>query len=325
MTEDFHHEAVLANAMTNGQTIFDLSRRYAHLLIPDVAHIEPGRGQLSHLVIQHMGAIAEIYFHGAQVAQFTPPHAQPLLFLSNSSQFMPGKPIRGGIPLFFPWFGPHPTNAALPAHGFARTMEWTLRAIRRHTDRVTVELSLRDSPETLRIWPHAFELRLLVRVGTTLEMALLVRNTGTSPFRYEEAMQTYVAVGDVRRLKIHGLAGREYLDKIQAGRRMRQDAAPVVINGETDRVYFGTRDTVKVTEIGGREVTIAKTGSDATVVWNPWTAKGKAMADFGDDEWPHMLCIETANIAENAVVLAPGDHHTMSAVISSAYARQTGG
>jgi glucose-6-phosphate 1-epimerase len=309
--------------MTDAHTVVSaLSHRYAHLLIPDVARIEPGRGGLPHLLIEHMGAIAEIYFHGAHVAQYMPPHAQPLLFLSHASQFTADKPIRGGVPLIFPWFGPHPTDPALPAHGFARTMEWTLRAIRRHTNRIAVELSLTDSPETQRIWPHAFELRLTVRVSASLEIALAVRNTGKDPFTFEEALHTYLAVGDVRRLKIHGLAGRDYLDKMQAGRRMRQDEKPIIINGETDRVYLATRDTVKVCETCGRELTIAKTGSNATVLWNPWVAKARAMADFGDDEWSHMLCIETANAAEHAIVLDPGEHYTMTAVISSGNARQ---
>jgi glucose-6-phosphate 1-epimerase len=304
--------------MTDVHTAWALSQRYAHLLIPDVAHIEPGRGGLPHLLIEHMGAIADIYFHGAHLAQYSPPHAHPLLFLSNASQFTAGKPIRGGVPLIFPWIGPHPTSAALPAHGFVRTMEWTLSAIRKHSNRVSVELSLTDSPETHKIWPHAFELRLIVRVSTSLEMAMSVRNTGKSPFKYEEAMHTYLAVGDVRRLKIHGLAGCDYLDKVQGGRRMRQDAAATVINGETDRVYLGTRETVQVCEISGHELTVAKTGSKATVVWNPWIGKGSALSGFASDEWPHMLCIGTANAAEHAIVLAPGEHHTMTAVISAA-------
>ena len=309
--------------MTDSHTASDLSQRYAHLLIPDVARIDPGHGGLPHLLIQHHGAIAEIYFQGAHVAQYMPPHSQPLLFLSNASQFTAGKAIRGGVPLIFPWFGPHPTNPALPAHGFARTMEWRLCALRKHSNRVAVEFSLTDSPETLKLWPHPFELRLIVRIRESLEMALVVRNTGKSSFTFEEAMHTYLKVGDVRRLKIHGLEGRDYLDKMQGGRRMRQDDTPIIINGETDRVYLGTPDTVKVREASGHELTAAKTGSKSTVVWNPWVAKSKAMPDFCDDEWPHMLCIETANAAEDAVVLEPGEHHTMTAVISAANARQS--
>jgi glucose-6-phosphate 1-epimerase len=308
--------------MTEPHSASALSQRYSHLLIPDTVRIEPGRGGLPHLLIQHAGALAEIYFHGAHVAQYVAPHSQPLLFVSTASYFAAGKPIRGGVPLIFPWFGPHPTNPALPAHGFARTSEWTLHAVRKHANRLTVEMTLTDSPETRSLWPHAFELRFIVRVGTTLEMALAVYNKGTTPFTFEEAMHTYLAVGDIRRLKIHGLADRDYLDKMQGGRRVRQDDKPIIINGETDRVYLGTRDTVKVAETCGRELIVAKTGSHATVVWNPWIAKAKAMADFGDDEWAHMLCIETANAAEHAIAIGPGEHHTMTATISAGTARQ---
>ena len=42
------------------------------------------------------------------------------------------------------------------------------------------------------------------------------------------------------------------------------------------------------------------------VVWNPWDKKAKAMADFGYDEYKHMLCVEAANI-EKAVTLKPGE------------------
>jgi glucose-6-phosphate 1-epimerase len=40
------------------------------------------------------------------------------------------------------------------------------------------------------------------------------------------------------------------------------------------------------------------------------------MADFGDDEWPGMICIETANAADNAVTVPPHASHTMTATIS---------
>ena len=39
------------------------------------------------------------------------------------------------------------------------------------------------------------------------------------------------------------------------------------------------------------------------------------MADFGDDEWPGMLCVESGNITPNAIELAPEESHTMRVVI----------
>ncbi len=64
-----------------------------------------------------------------------------------------------------------------------------------------------------------------------------------------------------------------------------------------------------------RRIAIRKTGSDATVVWNPWIAKARAMPDFGDDEWPEMVCVETCNVNVHARTLAPGASHTMTAII----------
>lgn len=306
----------LRNTMTQQNNSAGTVPDYNHLQIPGIARIEPGNGGLRRIVVTVGGASGEIYLHGAHVAQYAPPGARPLLFLSKASQFAPGKAIRGGVPLIFPWFGPHPTDSKLPAHGFARTSAWELESIRQERGGVSVELRLSSSPATRKLWPHEFELRFRVHIGAQLEMRLTVRNTGDSPVTYEQALHTYLAVTDVRLLKIEGLSGRDYLDKVLAGKRVLQGPEPITIIGETDRVYLGTPDTVTVHESTGREIIVAKSGSDATVVWNPWIAKAKAMADFGDEEWPLMLCIETANAAEHCVVLAPGEEHVMSAVIS---------
>jgi D-hexose-6-phosphate mutarotase len=295
------------------QSLEELQR----LAIDGIAAIDAGRGGLPRIAIAAHGAAAEIYLHGAHVTQYTTPGGKPLLFLSKASRFAAGQAIRGGVPLIFPWFGPNAADASLPAHGFARTQTWRLRSITPEPDRVVVDLALAPSDVTRRLWPHEFELSFRVSVGRALEMALRVHNPGTAAFKFEEAMHSYFAIADVRQLTIHGLAGREYLDKVQKGARLRQGVEPITITGETDRVYLDTPDPVTVNEPDGRTITVAKSGSLATVVWNPWIAKAKAMADFGDDEWPEMLCIETANAAGNAVTLAPGAEHVMTATVSA--------
>jgi len=285
--------------------------------INGIAKIDSGNGGLPRISIAAHGASAEIYLHGAHVTQFTPPGGKPLLFLSKASRFAAGQAIRGGVPLIFPWFGPNAADASLPAHGFARTQTWTLRSVKAEADRTVVDLALLPSDVTRRLWPQEFELSFRVSIGKQLEMALRVRNPGSAAFNFEEAMHTYFSVADIRRLSIKGLAGRDYLDKVQKGARLRQGVEPITITGETDRVYLDTPDTVTVNEADGRTITVAKSGSLATVVWNPWIAKAKAMADFGDDEWPGMHCIETANAADNAVTLSPGAEHVMTATLSA--------
>lgn len=291
---------------------------------PGLAEITPGEGGLPKLLITSPASSAEIYLHGAHVTQFTPNGQPPLLFMSRKSYFQDGKPIRGGVPLIFPWFGPNTADPKLPAHGFVRTRQWKLESVQRVEDGVDVRLGLTPDASTREVWPREFALSFVVSVGTALRMSLTVQNTGDKPFRYEEAMHTYLAVSDVRNVSINGLQGRDFIDKMDHASHKTQLQSPFGISGETDRVYLNTADTVLVTDPAGspakgpRVIAVSKQGSSSTVVWNPWIAKAAAMPDFGDDEWPGMLCIETANAADNALSLEPGESRTMTAVIGLA-------
>lgn len=296
--------------------IKELQRRFS---IPDVVRIEPGEGGLTRVAVTACEVQAHVYLHGAHVTHYGPPGGRAVLFMSAKSLFQPGKAIRGGVPVIFPWFGGKAGDPAAPAHGLARTTEWNLADVRQSSEGpVVLTLELTSTPQMRKLWPHEFSLRYLVTVGATLDLALEVRNTSGSAFTFEEALHTYLTVGDVRKVKIEGLAGREFLDKTDGQRRKTQAPGAMEITGETDRVYLNTADVVTVTDPQlGRRLSVEKQGSQATVVWNPWIAKAKAMADFGDEEWPGMLCIETANAAENAISLAAGQTHRMSASISS--------
>ena len=277
-----------------------------------------GEGGLPRISVSTAAAEAHVYLHGGHVTHYQPRGGRPVLFMSGKSQFAAGKAIRGGVPVIFPWFGAKAGDPKAPAHGFARTQPWQVRDVRRRGDEaVTVSLWLTPTPASRALWPHEFELTLDVTVGAALEMALTVRNAGTASFTFEEALHTYLSVGDVRNATIDGLGGREYIDKVDGGRRKTQPPGAFGISGETDRVYLHTTDTVTVSEPRGRRLVISKHNSNATIVWNPWVAKAAAMADFGDNEWPGMICIETANCADHAVTLGPGSSHVMEAVIAS--------
>jgi glucose-6-phosphate 1-epimerase len=296
-------------------SISDLNTRFG---IPGVATIDAGKGGLARIRVNSPLAEAEIYLHGAHVTRFQPRGQKPVLFMSAESNFDPAKAIRGGVPLIFPWFGPNAANPKAPQHGFARTTPWTIRAIRAGADGATeITLGL-DSSESSRLhFPHDFSATFTVTLGKALDMILEIVNKSAGEMRYEEAMHTYLAVADIRKTKIDGLAGRTFIDKVEKAARKTQPPGAFTLMGETDRVYLDTKDTVTVDDLGNnRRIIVSKSGSDSTVVWNPWIAKSKAMADFGDEEWPGMLCIETANAAENAVKLAPGARHAMRATVA---------
>lgn len=302
--------------MTDSMRLTRLQDRYG---IPDVLRFETGPNGLIRAVVVTPQAKAQIYLHGAHVTHFQPRGERPVLFMSGHSRFEPGKPIRGGVPVVFPWFGPRAGDPSAPMHGFARQAEWRMESATQAADgSVTLGLRLDVAGATHPAWPYAYELRYRITVGGTLEMVLEMRNASGQAAAYEEALHTYLAVSDVRQVSIVGLAGTEYLDKTDGMRRKTQGADPLRITGETDRVYLNTQAICVVDDpAGGRRLIVEKRGSDGTVVWNPWDAKAQAMPDFGDDEWPLMLCIETCNAADHAVTLPPGHHHEMRAAIRS--------
>jgi D-hexose-6-phosphate mutarotase len=202
-------------------------------------------------------------------------------------------------------------------HGFARLREWRVESVVQPGDG-TVELIFElDADEGTRgLWPHTFAARYHVRVGRVLELVLRVRNDGAQPFTFEEALHSYVAVGDARQIQILGLEGTTYIDKVDGMTHKAQGDAPVTLERETDRVYTKTRATCVIDDpVLGRRINIAKEGSDSTVIWNPWIEKSKAMADFGEGDWPGMVCVEVCNVGDQRVTVEAGETHEMRAAV----------
>jgi glucose-6-phosphate 1-epimerase len=285
--------------------------------LPNEVRIDAGRGGLQRVLVETALAEAEIYLHGAHVAHFQPRDEKPVLFLSEKSVFEAGKAIRGGVPICFPWFGARQDGRPGPAHGFARLMEWELTGAEEVGDGdMEIRFRLVSNEATCKEWDGDFELNYAVRVGTALSLKLDVRNASGKEMRIEEAVHTYLAVSDVRKVGVEGLAGVTYSDRVGTPRTETEGSKSIRITAETDRIYLNTQSTCVMEDPGwGRRLIVEKTGSNTTVVWNPWIAKAQALPDFGDEEWPSMVCIETCNVREFGVTLAPGESHMMGAVI----------
>lgn len=293
----------------------ELSQLNSAHAIPGL-RFEAGQGGLTGIAIATSLADAQIYLHGGHITHFRPRGGEPLLFLSTNSQFAPGKAIRGGIPVIFPWFGSRAGDPAAPQHGFARTLPWDVQSVEKHADgTVSVSLTLPPSDASRRFLPNSFELIYRITIGSSLGLSLIMRNTSESVIRFEEAFHTYLSVSDIRNAVIEGLAGRSFIDKVDGMKRKVQPPGPLRITGETDRIYLDTPDVITVAD-AGRCLVVSKNGSRSTVVWNPWETKGQSMSDLGGGQWRRMLCIETANVADNAISLAPGEVHSMRASIA---------
>jgi glucose-6-phosphate 1-epimerase len=275
--------------------------------IPRHVTFVKGNGDLPKIVIETPWSSAEIYLHGAHITHFQKIGEAPLLFMSAASHFAQDEPIRGGIPIIFPWFGPRDGS---PAHGFARTRTWDL-----------VETSVMASG-AVQLQFHLpntndLDVKFSVIVGDDLTIELIVKNLSNQDATFETCFHTYFEIGSIDGLSITGLSGVSYIDKI-AEITTIETATPIRIEQEVDRVYHDTTDTVEVIDLDlGRKVRIEKSGSQSTVVWNPWIDKSKRMPDFGDDEYLKMVCVESGNVGKNQITLQPGDIAALKIKVSS--------
>jgi len=263
-------------------------------------------------------AEATVYLQGAHVATWTPRGQNPVLFMSSKSLFAPGKAIRGGVPVIFPWFGGRGDGKPGPAHGFARSMPWTLESTRLTGDgEVEIVMTLAPGDSIRALGCDNFLARFHVLVGDRLSMELEIHNQSGEPFTYEEALHTYLAVGDIGQTWVTGLEGTTCIDKTDGFVRKLQPDEPVRCAKETDQVHLNTSANCVVHDgAGNRRILVQKSGSESTIVWNPWSEKAGAMADMGPGEWERMICVESGNAADNAITLRPGGSHRLTTVIS---------
>jgi len=271
--------------------------------VTDAVRLEDGPGGLRRAIVSTPLATATIYLHGAHVTEWTPRGQRPVLFTSSRSMFETGKPIRGGVPIVFPWFGPRGDGQPGPLHGYARISEWTLESTEQRPDGA-VEVRLGLAVESVR-------LTYRVVVGESLELELTVRNKSDAEFRFEEALHTYFAVGDIRQVSITGLEGTTCVDKTDGFARKVSEGA-IRFGKETDQVHLNTTAACEIHDAAWeRVVVVEKTGSNTTVVWNPWIEKTKTLADMAPDDWQQMVCVETANALANNITLPAGAVHTL--------------
>ena len=291
----------------------------AHFGIAGALEFFAGHGGLTCARITTAACSAEVYLHGAHLTAWQPAGHEPVLFLSERSAFAEDKAIRGGVPVIFPWFGARTARAQSPrtdgpSHGFARTSLWKLAFAAVVGEDLHLTLTLGPNEASRALGYDDFQLACLMVLGRSAKLRLLVANESSKPLHFEEAFHSYFNVGDARRVEIGGLGLTEYLDKTDNFFRKLQSQDWLTLTQETDRPYLNTSAAVRLEDpVLRRRITVGKMHSRTTVVWNPWTELTAKLADMEPDGWQRMTCIETANVAENAVVLAPSDVHIMEA------------
>lgn len=294
----------------------DLTQLNDNFGIPGILVFRATVSGLTHADITTPHATATVYLQGAHVTAWQPKGQGPAIFVSRKSDFAPGKPIRGGVPIAFPWFAARHDGKTGPSHGFARIQDWTLAFAALAGEDLHMTFTLGSTEMSRGLGYDHFRLAFQVTIGRTLTMELTVVNDAPTPLVFEEALHTYYAVSDIHEISVVGLEGVTYLDK-NDGLRSKQQQGPITITEPTDRVYLNTTGTCLLQDAGNkRRIRVVKAGSNTTVVWNPWESGAAKLPDMDPTEWHEFIAIETVNAATNAVSLSPGNTHVMRAHIS---------
>lgn len=271
-----------------------------------------GAGGLTMVEISNSLSCATLALQGAHLMTWTPRRHHPVVWLSPEAKFAVGKSIRGGVPICWPWFGPHVSDSKLPGHGFARTVPWEVEATRALSNGSTqIQLKLVESDASRAQWPHNTPVQMRITVGATLTCELITHNATTAPVTLGDAFHTYFAVSDIRQVKVHGLGNNPYIDKVDGGKR-KQQTGPIQFTSETDRIYLESRADCMIEDpLWRRRIRVHKRGSASTIVWTPWSEKAEKMGDFGPNGYLGVVCVESANAAEDVVNIPAGGQHRL--------------
>jgi len=277
-----------------------------------------GEGGLPLAIITNEFAKVSVAIYGAHVLSYQPKGKEEVLWMSRLSTFEEGNPIRGGIPVCFPWFGPHESDLKKPQHGFARLHMWKVAETADLSGGETqLRLTLRQNPKIKTLWKYSFLAEMIITVGPSLNVTFRCTNTGKEQFSYTDALHSYFSVSDIKNVKIKGLGGGRYYDGMEAPVPLTQEKDNLVIQKEENRRYIDTTSDCVIEDSGlSRKIRIGKIGSRVTVVWNPGAEMSKKIADMPDDGYKTMVCVEAANAYDDIAVVQSKGNCTLSTTIA---------
>lgn len=273
-----------------------------------IAHYTHPSGLSGQELRHENGSTLRVLDYGAHICSWEHELGE-VLFVSSTADFKKGTAIRGGIPVIFPQFS---RRGILPAHGFARTAEWTRFDVKSsNSDAVAVGLRLNDSPATREIWPHSFVLELNIelgtsKLGTSLSIGFKVVNSGAEQFSFTSALHTYLKVDGITSASVSGLENSRYINFLAADAECPPSGEELKFSGPLDRVYPIAPAHLKLTDRGGnRDIILHAANFPDAVVWNPWEENNLKMKDLHPNAYQEFVCVESGRVLE-PLVLSPG-------------------
>ena len=266
------------------------------------------------LEIDHPAVQARISLEGAHIVSCVPSGGEPLLWMSPTDPEEPGKPLRGGIPICWPWFA---GERAGPAHGIARISQWILTDVASAPHQLRLVLELPEETIARQLPDEKWRLRVEFLLGQSLSVSLTTTNVNDRPQVLSQALHSYLPVRSIQSTQLWGLEGASYVDQVTGVPANTQHGA-VTFAGEVDRIYYDHPSPIQLENGDDHLLVISRDGSQSVVVWNPWIEKGARLGQFPADGYLGMVCVEAANAGPDARILEPGETHTLSTEIKRA-------
>lgn len=269
-------------------------------------------------MVKNSACEGRVALHGAHLLSWQPVGEEhPVLYTSPEAIYKLGKPVRGGVPICWPWFNAHPTDASLPSHGFARNRFWEFLEVEEGTDYTVLTFQLRADAGTKALWEANFRVVARITLGETAAVQVTTENCGEQDITVGGALHTYFSVGEITNTSVTGFEGCTYVDTVGGGAIEKRQEGAVTFTSEVDSIYINTTAPAHIIDKSwSRQVRVERGGSASAVVWNPWDKKAQEIGDLPDSSYHHFVCIEAANAREDFYGLKAGESHTLSTTIS---------
>ncbi len=192
-------------ALAMRPTMDELNRQFG---IGERLRFERHSSGLVRGVVQTDKCQGSFFLLGGHVAEYWPSsQGQPLLFMSKEAVYEVGKPIRGGVPICFPWFGANKMDSTAPAHGLVRTALWNVLSANETAAGIAVTLGYASPP---------YRLQLTVVYGERLDLNLTVINESDVDQVCEIALHTFCSLGRLVRQSSRGWSGMSFATSLMA-------------------------------------------------------------------------------------------------------------
>ena len=275
--------------------------------LPDNIQLIRNEHGRAFLDISHPRVKARIALQGAHITSCVPTGQGDLLWMSPAEDGRPDRPLRGGIPICWPYFG---NERPGPSHGIARISDWSFKSAVDTGDHIRLVLGLPGEIIKRQLPEEDWQVQVEFELSKSLSVALRTTNTGKNTQMLSQALHSYLPVRDIHEARLWGLEGAEFFDQLTGVEHNRQQG-PVTFAGELDRIYHGHSSPIQLDDSSQHYLVVTREGSESVVVWNPWIGKSARLGQFPADGYKTMVCIEAANAGPDARVLAPGESHTL--------------